>query len=71
MIRQQIVRGYNEKVFYAVTQGEIDKIMMISFNTGKKETKQDKVNYKTLNQTEVFNLREGRLIQFENDNEHV
>ena len=62
MIRQHMLRGFNEKVFYAVTQGVNDKIMMISFDSGKKDT---------LKMSEVFTLTGGRLIQFENDNEHI
>ena len=62
MIRQHMLRGFNEKIFYAATQGVNDKIMMISFDPSKKET---------LNLTEVFQLTGGRLIQFENDNDHI
>ena len=35
MIRQHMLRGYNEKVFFAVTHNKVDKIMMINYQSNK------------------------------------
>ena len=35
MIRRHIVRGYNEQIFYAETQGNNDKIWKIEFHKTK------------------------------------
>ena len=32
MLRRHIVRGYNEKIFFAETQGQAEKICQLSFH---------------------------------------
>ena len=35
MVRRHLVRGYNEKVFYAETQGNAEKIFQLEFHSSK------------------------------------
>lgn len=35
MIRRHLIRGYNEKIFYAESQGNVDKIQKLEFHASK------------------------------------
>lgn len=35
MVRRHLVRGYNEKIFYAETQGNAEKVYQLEFHTSK------------------------------------
>ena len=35
MMRRHIVRGYNEKIFFAERQGTVEKIQQIQFHNSK------------------------------------
>ena len=35
MIRRHLIRGYNEKIFYAESQGNVDKILKLEFHASK------------------------------------
>ena len=61
MIRRHLVRGYNEKIFYAESQGNVDKIYELSFN-----------NFiaNQIDRKEINSLAGSRLVAFEPNTEN-
>ena len=62
MIRRHLVRGYNEKIFFAETSGGVDKIFQIEFHP----TKSHEITRK-----EIYQLAGGQLVAFESDGECI
>ena len=44
MIRRHLVRGYNEKVFFAESSGKVDKIYQVEFHP----TKPNEITFKEI-----------------------
>ena len=62
MLRRHVVRGYNERVFYAETSGNAEKIYQIEFHGS--QTNQ-------ITKKEIFQLAGSWLVAFENDQENI
>ena len=62
MIRRHLIRGYNDKIFYAESQGNVDKIQKLEFHASKP----DKIT-----KNEIFQLPGSSLVAFEPDSELV
>ena len=62
MIRRHLVRGYNEKIFYAETLANTEKIQMLEWN----QTKSNSINKK-----EVWTLAGSWLVAFEADGMNI
>ena len=62
MIRRHLVRGYNEKIFFAESSGNVDKIFQIEFHP----TKNNEITKK-----EIYQLAGGWLVAFEPDGECI
>ena len=50
-----MLRGYNEKVFFAVTHNKVDKIMMINYQSNKQ-------NEDEMNVQEVYEIENSKLV---------
>ena len=62
MIRRHLVRGYNEKVFFAESVGNAEKIHELEFH---------KANPNEIVKKEIFQLAGSKLVAFEADGEQT
>ena len=62
MLRRHLVRGYNEKVFYAESSGNAEKIFQIEFHGSKANE---------ITKKEIFQLAGSWLVAFEADGECI
>ena len=62
MIRRHLVRGYNEKIFFAETQGNTEKIQKLEFH-------QTKAN--SVIKNEIWTLTGSQLVAFEADGQNI
>ena len=62
MIRRHIVRGYNEKIFFAETLGNTEKIQQLEFHQSKPNT---------IVKKEVFTLAGSWLVALEIDAQNI
>ena len=62
MIRRHLVRGYNEKIFFAESSGNVDKIFQVEFHPSKANE---------ITKHEIYQLAGGKLAVFEPDGECI
>ena len=62
MVRRHLVRGYNEKIFFAESSGNVDKIFQVEFHS----TKMNEIIKK-----EIYQLAGGWLVALEPDGECI
>ena len=61
MLRRHMVRGYNEKIFFAESSGNAEKIYQLEFHPTKNE----------LNKKEIYQLAGTWLVALEPDTENI
>ena len=62
MIRRHLVRGYSEKIFYAESSGNAEKIMQLEFHKSKPNE---------ITKKEIFQLAGSWIVAFELDGENI
>ena len=62
MVRRHLVRGYNEKIYYAETQGNTEKIKQLEFHVSIPNE---------ITKKEIYQLAGTRLVAFEGDPESI
>ena len=62
MLRRHHVRGYNEKIYYAESSGNSEKIQQIEFHNSK---------LNEITKKEIYQLAGSRLVAFESDYGHI
>ena len=62
MVRRHLVRGYNEKIFYAETNGSVEKIFKLEFHPTKSNE---------LIKKEIYQMSGGRIAALESDGECI
>ena len=62
MVRRHVVRGYNEKVYFAETSGNAEKIHQLDFHTSKPNE---------ITKKEIYQLAGAKLVAFEADPDHI
>ena len=62
MLRQHLIRGYSDKVFYAESNGNTEKIFQINLHSNKRDTVVKK---------EIYQLAGSWIAAFEPDCENI
>ena len=62
MLRNQMIRGYNEKIFYALRIGNSERVMQIEFHASEKNE---------VIQKDIFSLTGREIVAIEVDGENI